>query len=115
MGSNSFELNTPPFLVLHLVFNVDLIRPYFPPLLETSNIKKQITPKYINLYCMETTSTNHTVDTQVKETRYQRIHLYRVVKPGRLLHQGKWLTRGQIQHMYPHLMGEHNAMDTISS
>jgi hypothetical protein len=55
------------------------------------------------------------VDTQIKGTRHQRIQLYRVVKAGHLLHQGKWLTWGQIQHKFPHLMGELNAMDTINS
>jgi hypothetical protein len=38
VGDNYFELNIPPFLGLHLVFNVDLLRPYFPPLLDTSEI-----------------------------------------------------------------------------
>jgi hypothetical protein len=33
VGDNAFELNIPPFLGLHPVFNVDLLRPYFPPLL----------------------------------------------------------------------------------
>jgi hypothetical protein len=44
VGNNVFELNTPPFLGLHPVFNVDLLRPYFPPLLDTSEIAKQLTP-----------------------------------------------------------------------
>ena len=38
VGDNAFELNIPPFLGLHLVFNVDLLRPYFPPLLDTSEV-----------------------------------------------------------------------------
>jgi len=38
MGDNAFELNIPPFLGLHLVFNVDHIQPYFPPLLDTFDI-----------------------------------------------------------------------------
>jgi hypothetical protein len=42
------------------------------------------------------------------------IQLYRVIKEGQLLHQGKWLTRGQIQQKFSHLMGELNVMDTIS-
>jgi hypothetical protein len=41
MGDNSFELNIPPFLGLHPVFNVDLLRPYFPPLLDTSDVAEQ--------------------------------------------------------------------------
>jgi hypothetical protein len=110
-----FELNTPPFLGLHPVFNVDLLRPYFPPLLDTSEIVEQLTPTELNPDCMEQASTDQIVDTQVKGTHQQQIQLYRVVKAGQLLHQGKWLTRGQIKQKFPHLMGELNAMDTISS
>jgi hypothetical protein len=64
---------------------------------------------------MEQASTDQIVDTQVKGTRQQRIQLYQVVKAGQLLHQGKWLTWGQIQQNFPHLMGELNAMETIAS
>jgi hypothetical protein len=64
---------------------------------------------------MEHESTDHIMDTQVKGTHQQKFHLYRVVKAGQLLHQGKWLTRGQIQQKFPHLMGELNAMETIAS
>jgi hypothetical protein len=42
MGDNDFELNIPPFLGLHPVFNVDLLRPYFPPLLDTSEVAEQL-------------------------------------------------------------------------
>jgi hypothetical protein len=95
VGSNAFELNTPPFLGLHPVFNVDLLRPYFPPLLDTSEIVEQLTPTELNPDYMEQASTDHIVDTQVKGTRQQQIQLYRVVKAGKLLHQGKWLTRAK--------------------
>ena len=44
VGDSAFELNIPPFLGLHLVFNVDRLRPYFPPLLDTSDIAEQLTP-----------------------------------------------------------------------
>jgi hypothetical protein len=53
MGSNAFEINTPPFLGLHPVFNVDLLQPYFPPLLDTSEIVKQMTPKELHPDWME--------------------------------------------------------------
>jgi hypothetical protein len=115
VGDNYFELNIPPFLGLHPVFNVDLLWPYFPPLLDTSEITEQLTPTELNPDCMEQESTDHIMDTQVKGTHQQRIQLYQVVKAGQLLHQGKWLTRGQIQQKFPHLMGELNAMETISS
>jgi hypothetical protein len=64
---------------------------------------------------MKQESNDHIVDTQVKGTRHQRIHLYRIVKACQLLHQSNWLTRGQIQKKNPHLMGELNEMETISS
>jgi hypothetical protein len=115
VGDNSFELNIPPFLGLHPVFNVDLLRPYFPPLLDTLDVAKQLTPTKLKPNYIQEASNDLIVDTQIKGTRQQRIHLYRVVKAGQLLHQGKWLTRGQIQQKFPHLMGDLNAMETISS
>jgi hypothetical protein len=115
VGDNAFDLNLPPFLGLRPVFNVDLLQPYFPPLLDTSKIEEQLTPTKLNPDCMEHASTNQIMDTQVKATSQQRIQLYRVVKARQLLHQGKWFTRGQIQQKFPHLMGALNAMDTISS
>jgi hypothetical protein len=64
---------------------------------------------------MEQASIDQIVDTQFKGTHQQRIQLYQVVKAGQLLLQGKWLTQGQIQQKFPHLMGELNAMETIAS
>jgi hypothetical protein len=97
VGHNDFEINIPPFLGLHPIFNVDLLWPYFPPLLDTSEIAEQLTPTELNPDNMEQAYTDQIVDPQVKGTHQQRIQLYRVVKVGQLLHQGKWLTRGQIQ------------------
>jgi hypothetical protein len=48
MGDNYFELNIPPFLGLHPVFNVDLLLPYFPTLFDTSDVTEQLTPIEIN-------------------------------------------------------------------
>jgi hypothetical protein len=64
---------------------------------------------------MEHASIDDIMDTQVKGTRRQKLQLYRVVKVGKLLHQGKWLTRDQIQQKFPHMMGEINAKETIAS
>jgi hypothetical protein len=47
-----------------VVFNVDLLWPYFPPLLDTSEIVEQLAPTYINPNYMEQASTNHIMDTQ---------------------------------------------------
>jgi hypothetical protein len=115
VGDNAFELNIPPFLGLHLVFNVDLLRPYSPPLLDTSEVVEQLTPTELNPDCIQQVSNDNIVDTHINGTRQQRIQLYRVVKAGQLLHQGKWLTLGQIQQKFPHLMGDLNAMETIDS
>ena len=115
VGDNAFELSIPPFLGLHPVFNVELLRPYFAPLLDTSDVAEQLTPTDLNLDCMEQATIDQIMDRQVKGTRQQKIQLYRVVKAGQLLHQGKWLTKSQVQQKFPHLMGALNAMETISS
>ena len=97
VGDNSLELNIPPFLGLHPVFNVDILRPYFPPLLDTSEIAEQMKPTKLNHNYIQQESNDHILDKYIKGTHQQKIHLYRVVKVGQLLHQGKWLTRDQIQ------------------
>jgi hypothetical protein len=67
-GDNSFELNIPPFLGLHPVFNMDLLRSYFPPLLDTSDVAEQLTPIELNPDCIQKASSDHIVDTQIKGT-----------------------------------------------
>ena len=115
VGNNAFELSIPPFLGLHPVFNVDHLRPYFPPLLDTSDIAEQLTPTELNPDCMEQATKDCIMDMQIKNTRQQKIQLYWVIKAGQLLHQGKWFTRDQVQQKFPHLMEELNAMGTIAS
>ena len=61
--NNAFELSIPPFLGLHPVFNVDSLQPYFPPLLDTLDLEKQLTPTELNLDCMEQARTNRIMDT----------------------------------------------------
>jgi hypothetical protein len=63
VGDNSFELGIPPFLGLHPVFNVDRLRPYFPPLLDTSDMAEQLTPTELNPDCMEQATTDRIMDT----------------------------------------------------
>jgi hypothetical protein len=82
VGSNVFELNTPPFLGLHPVFNVDLLQPYFPPLLDTSEIIEQMTPTELNPNCMEQAPTDHIMDTQVKELTSSGSSFIRLSRQG---------------------------------
>jgi hypothetical protein len=82
VGDNSFELNIPPFLGLHPMFNVDILQPYFPPLLDTSEIAEQLTPIDLNPDYIQHANSDQIVDKQIKGTHQQRIQLYRVVKAG---------------------------------
>ena len=59
----------PPFLGLHPIFNVDLLRPYFPPLLDTSGAAEPLTPTELNPDCMEQETLDQIIDTQVRGTR----------------------------------------------
>ena len=94
---------------------MDRLRPYFAPLLDTSDIAEQLTPIELNPDCMEQATIYFFMDMQIKNTRQQKIQLYRVVKAGQLLCQGKWFTRDQVQQKFPYLMEELNAMGTIAS
>ena len=47
VGNNDLEHNSPSFLCLHQVFNVYCPRPCFPPLLDTSEIAKQLTREQV--------------------------------------------------------------------
>jgi hypothetical protein len=67
-GDNDFELNIPPLLGLHPVFNVALLRPYFPALLDTSKIAEQLKLTELKPNYMQHASSDHIVDTQIKGT-----------------------------------------------
>jgi hypothetical protein len=62
VGDNAFELSIPPFLGLHVVFNVDLLQPYFPPLLDTSEVAEKLTSIELSLDCMEQVTIDQIVD-----------------------------------------------------
>ena len=64
---------------------------------------------------MEQATTVRIMDKQTKSTRTQNIQLYRVVKAGQFLHQGKWITKDQVQQKFPHLMEEFKGLRTINS
>ena len=69
MGDNYFELNIPPFLVVRTMFNVDRLRPYFLPLLDTSDIAEKLTPTELKLDCMEQDANGRIMDIEIKNTR----------------------------------------------
>ena len=69
VGDNAFELSIPAFLGLHPVFNVHHLRPYFPPLPDTSDIVELLTPTELNPDFMEQATTDQILDTQFKHTR----------------------------------------------
>jgi hypothetical protein len=94
---------------------VELLRPYFPPLLDTLEVAEKLAPTKLNLDYLEKATVDQIMDTKMKGTHQQNIQLYWVVKAGQLLQQGKWLTKIQIQQKFPHLLWELDAMGTIAS
>jgi hypothetical protein len=114
VGENDFELSIPHFLFLHPVFNVEQLRPYFPPLLDTLEVEEHLAPTKLNPNCIEPTIVYWIIDTKTKNMLQQSIQLYRVVKAGKFLHQGKWLTRSKIRQKFPHMMEELDAMENIA-
>ena len=109
IGNNAFELSIPPFLGLHPIFNVDLVCPCFPPLLDTSDNAEQITPKELNQNCMEQATTDCIMDMQIKKTLQHKIQLYRVgqLVPRQLVHQGPSSTEVSSSHGGTQRNGDH--------
>jgi len=68
VGENVFELWIPPFLGPHLVFNVDLLHPYFLPLLDTLDVEDQLAPIELNPNYLEQDIVDRIMDTHAKET-----------------------------------------------
>ena len=73
VGDNAFKLNILPFFSLHLVFNVEILWPYFAPLLDTSEVEEKLTPIELNPDYMEQATIDQIMDTQVKGTLQQKI------------------------------------------
>jgi hypothetical protein len=82
VGENDFELSIPPFLGFHSVFNVELLEPYFPPLVDTSNVVEHFTPTKLNIDYIEQETIYQIMDTKTKGTRQQNIQLYQIIKAG---------------------------------
>jgi hypothetical protein len=55
-------------------------------------VAEQLATTKLNPDCLEKETVDRIMDSQVKGTRQQRVQLYRVMKVGQFLHQGKWLT-----------------------
>ena len=102
VGENSFELIFPSFLGLHPVFNVELLRPYFPPFLDISKATEHI--QVAKLSTTIPVQCDHVTKVILKTLRNQNIPLYRVVRAGQHPHQGKWLTKEQIEAQFPHFL-----------
>jgi hypothetical protein len=76
MSDNAFDLSIPPFLGLNSIFNVEFIQPYFPPLLDTLELVKQLAPIELNPDCIEQAPVDRIMDTRMKGTHQQNIQLY---------------------------------------
>jgi hypothetical protein len=53
---------------------------------------EHLAPTELNLDYIKHVKFDHIMDTKTKGTFLQNIQLHRVVKEGKLLRQGKWLT-----------------------
>jgi hypothetical protein len=68
VGEIDFKLSIPPFLDLHPVFNVELLQPYFPPLLDTSDATEHLAPTKLNPDYIDHATVDWIMDTKMKGT-----------------------------------------------
>ena len=69
VGGNAFELNLPPFLGVLPVFNVELLKPYFPPLLDIVDVPKEIIHIELNLEVVNPLQSDQIVEVSMKNLR----------------------------------------------
>ena len=81
----------PPFLGIHLVSNAELLKPYFPPLLDIIDVAKEISHTETNLEVVNPLQSDQIVEVFMKNLRNQKIYLYSVVKEEQFVQQGNGL------------------------
>ena len=86
------------------VFYVELLKPYFPPLLDIVDVAEEISHTELNLEDINPLQSDQIVEVVMKNLRNQKIYLYYVVKAGQFVQQAKGITREQIQLHFAHLM-----------
>jgi len=69
MGESDFGLSITHFLGLHPIFNVELLRPYFPPLLDTLDMVEHLAPTELNHDCIEKFTVDWIMETKTKGNR----------------------------------------------
>ena len=97
---------------MHLVFNVDRLRPYFPPLLDTSNVAEQLTPTELNPDYMEQATTDRIMDTDQENppAEYPAISSCQsrpTPSPGKVAHRGPSSTEVSSSHGGTQHNGDH--------
>ena len=99
---NTFQLNIPSFLGLHLVFNVDLLWPYHAPLLEHNDLQTT-EPEDIHPDVQKPLPCNTIVGWRICHTRMNTIPLFQVAKARQIPVQGKWYSATKLTNKFPHL------------
>ena len=59
----------PPLLGVHLVFNVELLKPYFPPLLDIANVAEEISHIELNPEVINPLQSDQIVEVVMKNLR----------------------------------------------
>ena len=81
IGENTFQLDIPACLSLHPIFNVDLLRPYYAPLLEQNELQTAKLER-IPPYVQEPLLCDTIMVRRICHTRTKSIPLFQVAKVG---------------------------------
>lgn len=68
VGENDFEISIPLFLSLHPIFNMELLCPYFPPLLDTLEVVERLDQIELNSHYIEKAKFDQILGTKLKDT-----------------------------------------------
>jgi hypothetical protein len=68
VGENAFELSISPFLGLHPICNVEQLRPYFPPFLDTLDMAEHLADRELNPDYIEYAIVDQIMDTKLTKS-----------------------------------------------
>jgi hypothetical protein len=80
---------------------VDLLHPFFPPLLDTSEVDENLAPKKIHLEYLDQATVDQIMDKHMKVTHQQNIQLCRVIKAWKLLHKASGSLVEKLNNIFP--------------
>ena len=105
IGTNAFRLNSPPYMQIYSVVNVENLKLYEPPMImdEETNIQIPLVDDMAPEY-MKELQDDVILDRNVRTSRRGNVEYLRVGLKGMHPSKSRWMEIGKVRELYPHLL-----------